>query len=91
MKLSKIKYVVPSIFTLLAMLSAFYAVLQATNGLFSHAAYGVIIAMIFDSLDGRTARLMNACTPFGASLDSITDMMAYGVAPAMMMYCWGFI
>lgn len=88
-RLNKLKYLIPSTFTLIAMLSAFYAVLQASSGFFSHAAYGVIIAMIFDSLDGRTARMMNTCTAFGASLDSITDMMAYGVAPAIMMYCWG--
>ena len=45
--------------------------------------------MIFDGLDGRSARLTNTCTPFGASFDSITDMMAYGVAPSIMLYCWG--
>lgn len=85
----QLKYVVPSLFTVLAMMAAFYSILQAASGFFSHAAYGVIIAMIFDSLDGRTARFTNTCTAFGASLDSITDMMAYGVAPAIMMYCWG--
>lgn len=85
----QLKYAVPSFFTVLAMMAAFYAILQAGSGFFSHATYGVIVAMIFDSLDGRTARLTNTCTAFGASLDSITDMMAYGVAPAIMMYCWG--
>jgi CDP-diacylglycerol--serine O-phosphatidyltransferase len=84
-----LKYMLPSFFTVLAMMSAFYAILQAASGFFSHAAYGVIAAMIFDSLDGRTARFTNTCTAFGASLDSIADMMAYGVAPAIMMYCWG--
>lgn len=71
------------------MMAAFYAILQAASDFFSHATYGVIVAMIFDSLDGRTARFTNTCSAFGASLDSITDMMAYGVAPAIMMYCWG--
>lgn len=85
----QLKYVVPSLFTVLAMMASFYAILQAASGFFSHATYGVIVAMIFDSLDGRTARFTNTCTAFGASLDSITDMMAYGVAPAIMMYCWG--
>lgn len=83
-----IKLVIPSIFSLLALLSAYYAVLESVNNNFIAACYGVIIAMVFDSLDGRSARLLNSCTRFGASLDSLVDMMAYGVAPAMMMYCW---
>lgn len=87
--LRRLKYVVPSFFTLCAMLAAFYSVLQSASGSFHAAAYGVIIAMIFDGLDGRSARLTNTCTPFGASFDSITDMMAYGVAPSIMLYCWG--
>jgi CDP-diacylglycerol--serine O-phosphatidyltransferase len=87
--LKRLKYVVPSFFTLCAMLAAFYSVLQSASGSFHAAAYGVIIAMIFDGLDGRSARLTNTCTPFGASFDSITDMMAYGVAPSIMLYCWG--
>lgn len=86
---ARIKYIIPSLFTLMAMLFAFYAVLQAFSGNFTAASYGVIAAMIFDSLDGRSARLLDACTPFGASLDSLADMMAYGVAPAIMLYCWG--
>lgn len=87
--MKQIKYVIPSLFTVLAMMFAFYAVLEAFGGRFTAASYGVIAAMIFDSLDGRSARLLNACTPFGASLDSLADMMAYGVAPAIMLYCWG--
>jgi CDP-diacylglycerol--serine O-phosphatidyltransferase len=71
------------------MLAAFYSILQSASGSFHAAAYGVIIAMVFDGLDGRSARLTNTCTPFGASFDSITDMMAYGVAPSIMLYCWG--
>lgn len=87
--LKRLKFVVPSFFTLCAMLAAFYYVLQSASGSFHAAAYGVIVAMIFDGLDGRSARLTNTCTPFGASFDSITDMMAYGVAPSIMLYCWG--
>lgn len=87
--MKQIKYAIPSLFTVMAMMFAFYAVTQAFGGRFTAASYGVIAAMIFDSLDGRSARLLNACTPFGASLDSLADMMAYGVAPAVMLYCWG--
>lgn len=83
-----IRYIIPSIFSLLALFSAYYAVLMSINHHLSQACYGIIAAMIFDSLDGRSARLLNSCTKFGASLDSLVDMMAYGVAPAMMTYCW---
>lgn len=83
-----IRYIIPSVFSLLALLSAYYAVLESINHHLSDACYGVIAAMIFDSLDGRSARFLNSCTKFGASLDSLVDMMAYGVAPAMMTYCW---
>jgi CDP-diacylglycerol--serine O-phosphatidyltransferase len=88
-QVNNFKYLLPSFFTLAALMAAFFAILQSAVGMFSVAAYAIIVAMIFDSLDGRTARLTNACTAFGASFDSITDMLAYGVAPAIMMYCWG--
>lgn len=85
----KFKIVIPSIFSIMALLSAYYAVLASVNHEFINACYGIILAMIFDSLDGRSARLLNCCTQFGASLDSLVDMMAYGVAPALMMFNWG--
>lgn len=88
-KVGKLKYAIPSLFTLCALFFSFYALLQSASGSFNNAVYSVILAMIFDSLDGRSARLTNTVTPFGASFDSITDMMAYGVAPSMMIYCWG--
>ncbi|MFN7093857.1 MAG: CDP-alcohol phosphatidyltransferase family protein [Burkholderiales bacterium] len=88
LKPSGLKYAIPSIFTLCAMCAAFYAILEASSGFYNNAVYGVIIAMIFDSLDGRSARFTNTCTAFGASFDSITDMLAYGVSPAVMIYCW---
>lgn len=89
LKAAQLKYAIPSMFTLCAVAASFYAILQAASGLFSQAAYGVIAAMVFDSLDGRSARFTNTCTAFGASFDSIADMLAYGVAPAIMIYCWG--
>lgn len=89
LKTLQLKYAIPSLFTLCAIAASFYSLLQAASGLFNLAAYGVIAAMVFDSLDGRSARFTNTCTAFGASFDSITDMLAYGVAPAIMLYCWG--
>lgn len=84
-----IRYTIPSIFSLLALMFAYAAVLHSISHEFVIAGYEVIVAMVFDSLDGRSARLLNSTTKFGASLDSLVDMMAYGVAPAIMMYCWG--
>lgn len=83
-----IRYTIPSLFSLLALLSAFYAILLSIDNQFVNACYCIIASMLFDSLDGRVARLLNSSTAFGAALDSIVDMMAYGVAPGMMMYCW---
>lgn len=84
-----IRYTIPSIFSLLALMFAYTAVLHSISHDFEIACYEVIAAMVFDSLDGRSARLLNSTTKFGASLDSLVDMMAYGVSPAIMMYCWG--
>lgn len=83
-----IRYIIPSIFSLLALFSAYSAVLLSLEKQFINGAYFIIAAMIFDSLDGRVARMLNATTKFGASLDSLVDMMAYGISPAIMMYCW---
>lgn len=86
--MQKFRIIIPSLFSMFALLSAYYAVLASVNHEFINACYGVIAAMVFDSLDGRSARLLNCCTPFGASLDSLVDMMAYGVAPSLMMFNW---
>lgn len=85
-----IRYSIPSMFSLLALLSALNAILLSINTEYVNACYFILAAMLFDSLDGRVARLLNSSTAFGAALDSLVDMMAYGVAPGMMMYCWKF-
>ena len=87
----KLKFLVPSLFTTCAMFFSFYALMLTVSRDFSDAAYAVIVAMVFDSLDGRAARMTNTSTKFGASYDSITDMMAYGVAPSIMIYNWGLL
>jgi len=81
-------YILPSMFTLLGLLCGFYSLVSAIQGNYENAAWGIIGAAIFDMLDGRVARLLNAETAFGAELDSLADMMSFGVAPAVLVYLW---
>jgi CDP-diacylglycerol---serine O-phosphatidyltransferase len=79
-------YLLPNLFTLSALFAGFYAVVAAMKGLFEYAAIAIFVAMLLDSLDGRVARLTNTQTPFGAELDSLSDMVSFGVAPALVIY-----
>ena len=81
-------YILPSMFTLLGLLCGFYSLVSSIQGNYEHAAWGIIAAAVFDMLDGRVARLLNAETAFGAELDSLADMMSFGVAPAVLVYLW---
>ncbi len=82
-------YLLPNLFTLAALFSGFYAIVQAMNGQFEHAALAIFAAMILDGLDGRVARLTHTQSEFGAQFDSLSDMVSFGVAPALIMYEWG--
>jgi CDP-diacylglycerol--serine O-phosphatidyltransferase len=81
-------YLLPNLFTTAALFGGFYAVLAAMNGKFEHAAVAIFVAMVMDGLDGRVARLTNTQTAFGAEYDSLSDMVAFGLAPALVMYVW---
>ncbi len=81
-------YLLPNLFTTAALFAGFYAVLAAVNGLFEKAAVAIFIAMVLDGLDGRVARLTHTQTAFGAEYDSLSDMVAFGLAPALVMYEW---
>jgi CDP-diacylglycerol--serine O-phosphatidyltransferase len=81
-------YLLPNLFTTAALFSGFYAVLAAMNAQFEKAAIAIFIAMILDGLDGRVARMTNTQTAFGAEYDSLSDMVAFGLAPALVMYEW---
>lgn len=81
-------YLLPNLFTTAALFSGFYAVLAAMNGKFEPAAIAIFVAMILDGLDGRVARLTNTQTAFGAEYDSLSDMVAFGLAPSLVMYVW---
>lgn len=81
-------YLLPNLFTTAALFSGFYAVLAAMNGQFEKAAVAIFIAMILDGLDGRVARMTHTQTAFGAEFDSLSDMVAFGLAPSLVMYEW---
>jgi len=81
-------YLLPSMFTLLGLLCGFYALVASIQGSYEPAAWAIIAAAIFDMLDGRVARLLNAESAFGAELDSLCDMLSFGVAPAVLVYLW---
>jgi CDP-diacylglycerol--serine O-phosphatidyltransferase len=78
----------PNLFTLAALFSGFYAIVQAMNERFEYAAIGIFAAMVLDGMDGRIARLTRTQSDFGAELDSLSDMVAFGVAPALVVYTW---
>jgi CDP-diacylglycerol--serine O-phosphatidyltransferase len=79
-------YLLPNLFTTAALFAGFYAVLAAMNGQFAKAAIAIFLAMILDGLDGRVARMTNTQTAFGAEYDSLSDMVAFGLAPSLVMY-----
>jgi CDP-diacylglycerol---serine O-phosphatidyltransferase len=81
-------YILPNLFTLGALFGGFYAVVMAMNGRFENAAYGVFAAMVLDSLDGRVARMTNTQSVFGEHMDSLSDMVSFGAAPALVAYEW---
>ncbi|OIO71996.1 MAG: CDP-diacylglycerol--serine O-phosphatidyltransferase [Zetaproteobacteria bacterium CG_4_9_14_3_um_filter_49_83] len=81
-------YILPSLFTSAGLFAGFYALIGAVQGRFELAAWAIIIAAIFDMLDGRVARLLNAETAFGAEYDSLCDMLSFGIAPAVLVYMW---
>lgn len=82
-------YLLPNLLTTGGLFSGFYAVVASMNGNFIAAAVAIFVAMIFDGLDGRVARLTNTQSAFGAEYDSMSDMLSFGVAPALIAYNWG--
>ncbi len=81
-------YILPNLFTLAALFGGFYAIVMAMNGRFDLAAIGVFCAMVLDSLDGRVARMTNTQSAFGEQMDSLSDMVSFGAAPALISYEW---
>ena len=81
-------YLLPNLFTTGALFAGFYAVIAAMRGDFESAAIAIFFALVFDGLDGRIARLTNTSSKFGAEYDSLSDMVSFGVAPALVMFSW---
>jgi len=81
-------YILPNLFTTAALFAGFYAIVQAMNQRFEVAAVAIFIAMVLDGLDGRVARLTHTQSAFGAEYDSLSDMVSFGAAPALVMYEW---
>lgn len=81
-------YILPNLFTTGNMLCGFYAIVAAIHGNFINAAWSIIIAILFDTMDGRVARLTRATSSFGLQYDSLSDLTSFGVAPALVGYLW---
>ena len=81
-------YILPNLFTCAALFAGFYAIVQGMNGKFEVACVAIFCAMILDGLDGRVARMTRTQSEFGAHLDSLSDMVSFGAAPALVMYAW---
>lgn len=84
-------FLLPNLFTTAALFSGFYAIIAAMNGRFEIAAIAIFIAGLLDGLDGRVARLTNTQSAFGAEYDSLSDMVSFGIAPALIMYMWSLV
>lgn len=81
-------YFLPNLFTTGALFAGFYAIVSAMNGHFEAAAIAIFVAMVLDGLDGRVARLTNTSSAFGEQYDSLSDMVSFGLAPALVMFSW---
>jgi CDP-diacylglycerol---serine O-phosphatidyltransferase len=84
-------FLLPNLFTTAALFSGFYAIIAAMNGRFEIAAIAIFIAALLDGLDGRVARLTNTQSAFGAEYDSLSDMVSFGIAPALIVYMWSLV
>ena len=81
-------YLLPSIITTFALFAGFYSIIASVNGNFTLAAISIMVAMLWDTLDGRVARLTKTQSAFGAEYDSLSDLVSFGVAPALLVYEW---
>ncbi len=81
-------YLLPNLFTTAALFAGFFAIVQAMNGRYEISAVAIFVAGLLDGLDGRIARLTRTQSEFGAEYDSLSDMVSFGAAPALVMYEW---
>ena len=81
-------YLLPNLFTTAALFAGFYAIVAGMNGRFEAASVAIFVAMVLDGADGRIARLTNTQSAFGAEYDSLSDVISFGLAPALVTYQW---
>ena len=81
-------YLLPNLFTTAALFSGFFAIIAASQGRFEAACIAIFVAAVLDGLDGRVARMTNTQTEFGVQYDSLSDLVSFGMAPALLMYHW---
>lgn len=84
-------YLLPNLMTTAALFAGFYAVIAGIQGQFEQGAIAIFIAMVLDGLDGRIARMTNSCSAFGAEYDSLSDMISFGLAPAILVFQWALM
>lgn len=84
-------YLLPNLFTTAALFSGFFGIVAAMHGRFEAAAIAVFVAMLLDGVDGRVARLTHSESAFGAEYDSLSDMVSFGLAPALIVYEWSLV
>ena len=90
-KLKRTIYILPSIFTVGNIFAGFLSLIATLSGEYEKAAIAIGIAVILDGLDGRVARLANVSSDFGVQLDSLADVISFGIAPAVLVYSWGLV
>jgi CDP-diacylglycerol--serine O-phosphatidyltransferase len=87
-RLSMYIYILPNLMTTGNLFSGFYAVIQSIKGNYLHAAIAIVVAAVFDQLDGRLARLTRSTSKFGAEYDSLCDLVSFGMAPGVLLFLW---
>lgn len=85
---ANLAYILPNIFTAASIFTGIFSIISAINSEFEKAAWLILLSLVFDGLDGRVARLTNTCSRFGIEFDSLADIVAFGVAPALLMYLY---
>ncbi len=89
-RLGRSVFILPSLFTVGNIFCGYYAIIATMHGKFDDAAQAIGVAFILDALDGRIARLTNSTSLFGLQLDSLADVISFGIAPSLLAFCWGF-
>jgi len=90
-KVHKGIYILPNMFTTLNIFCGFYAIISSVSGNFKIASFSILIAVIFDALDGKIARATHTTSRFGVEYDSLSDLISFGLAPALLIYYWALV